>query len=898
MAEDTPDRLRVPIEARVNLLIVGGTGAGVSLARTAAAAGHSVFLTTSRPYLGEDLCGDMRLWPGPAAHLHGELSRDLFPDAPHPSTPMQVKLTLEQGLVEAGVPFLFNMYPAGLVHDDDGKQTGVWFATRSGPLAVLAEEILDCTTEKILSLLEGRELHAVPRGSQSVLHTTLCLGEGQDAQEAEVIARREGFAGEIGGSPYSLSARTYRLEVDFKNGSLRDCAAVEDEIIARCWVPTEYAHQERILLEKDAAEQDPVAAMDAVEHGLPGLSKGQPSLLPERGHLEISLEDLPVLERCDVLVLGGGTAGVPAAIAAGRAGADTILVESTDLLGGVGTVGQIAKYWCGNRVGFTREIDEGVYALEADPKQVSCGTSWSIAAKAEWYRRQCAAAGVTVLYRSLCSGATVEKGKVTSLLIATPHGVGRIQAKAFIDASGCADIAAAAGAPVRTTDARHVAVQGTGLAGLDPTRDYHNSDHNFCDDTDVHDTTAFLVSSKLKFRDHFDAGQLVDSRERRQIIGEIELGPVDLLAERRYPDTICVSSSNFDSHGFTVHPMFMCKAPDKKRLWADVPFRALLPLGLEGVITTGLGLSAHRDALPVVRMQADVQNHGYAAGYAAALAAENGCELRALDIRTVQRHLVEIGSLPERVLEESDNFPLPDTVVAEAVQEGWDDYRGLAVIFAAEERSKPLLKAALEDCPDDIRRRRCSLILALMGEADGRRCLTEYLEATDWDEGWNYRGMGQFGMSLSEVDAHLIALGNIGNADTWNRILDKLQKLPEEPAFSHCRAVAEASEALFSRCPDDRIAGALADILSRPGLSGHDQPDLKAVQADVTADPCETAVRNRALREIHLARALFRCGDHDNLGRSIMTRYAKDMRGHFARHARAVLAESAIPEPV
>jgi hypothetical protein len=50
--------------------------------------------------------------------------------------------------------------------------------------------------------------------------------------------------------------------------------------------------------------------------------------------------------------------------------------------------------------------------------------------------------------------------------------------------------------------------------------------------------------------------------------------------------------------------------------------------------------------------------------------------------------------------------------------------------------------------------------------------------------------------------------------------------------------------------------------------------------------------RTASLREITLARALFHCGDFHGLGRSILERYRDDLRGLFARHARAVLTPS------
>ncbi|MGC9451622.1 MAG: FAD-dependent oxidoreductase [Oceanipulchritudo sp.] len=871
---------QVPVHATADALIIGGTAAGVALALGLKQRGFSVFLTSSRPYLGEDLCGDMLLWPGAEALPEGGLTRALYPHAPHPSTPMHLKLTLEQSMVEAGIPFLLNTHPARALEDPDHRKYGMIFATRSGLLAIQAARVLDRTDTLAEASLRGR---------QCVLHTTLCMGEGTDAEGVEIVDRPEGFSGEMDGNPWSLSARTYRLEVDFGDGSLREMARAESEIIARCWVPGEYLHQERIR---------PEAGLAPVLDGIVKAEEWAQTIDPVnstgtgRSTVPFDPGQVPLLGRWEVLVLGGGTGGAPAAIAAARAGADTIVIESTDLLGGVGTSGQITRYWFGNKTGFTSEIDAGVNALETEKKIIKSKSEWSRSAKAEWYRRQCNQAGATVLFRSLCADVRREADKVDALLVATPYGFGYVEAACIVDATGNADVAAAAGAPVRTIGAEHVAVQGTGLAGMQPGRDYHNSDHNFCDDSSITDTTAFLVSSKLKFKDHFDAGQLVDSRERRQIIGEIELDPVDFLAERRYPDTICVASSNFDTHGFTIHPVFLCKPMEKKRMWADVPFRALQPKGLANVLVTGLGLSAHRDALPVIRMQPDVQNHGYAAGHAAAIAAKEECSFHDLPIRELQAHLVKIGNLPERVLSDTDSFPVPDEAMVDAVQRGWDSHKGLALIFSDPARSIPLIRAALrEDLPGE-RKLRYSLILCLLGEPEGIPDLARFVQSNEWDEGWNYTGMGQFGLSLSPVDAHLIALGHAADAGAWEAILDKIISLPQDPPFSHCRAVAEACEGLHQRHPDKRAAQALATLLQRPGMAGHHQPDIRAVQAALTADPNETAVRNRALRELHLARALYRCGDHHGLGEKILRHYAADLRAHFARHAQAVLARA------
>ena len=50
--------------------------------------------------------------------------------------------------------------------------------------------------------------------------------------------------------------------------------------------------------------------------------------------------------------------------------------------------------------------------------------------------------------------------------------------------------------------------------------------------------------------------------------------------------------------------------------------------------------------------------------------------------------------------------------------------------------------------------------------------------------------------------------------------------------------------------------------------------------------------RRESLRELMLARALYRCGDRDGLGEKILRDYIQDLRGHLARHAKAVLEQN------
>lgn len=141
-------------------------------------------------------------------------------------------------------------------------------------------------------------------------------------------------------------------------------------------------------------------------------------------------------------------------------------------------------------------------------------------------------------------------------------------------------------------------MQGSGLPPYELDRPTFNTDYLFACDSDVVDATAAFTMAHDKFANHFDVAQMLDTRERRRITGEIELQPMDFFAHRRYRDTIVIARSNFDTHGFILHPMFLLKPAEHQPYSANVPFRALLPKNREGILVTGLGISAHRDCMP------------------------------------------------------------------------------------------------------------------------------------------------------------------------------------------------------------------------------------------------------------------------------------------------------------
>ena len=618
-----------------------------------------------------------------------------------------------------------------------------------------------------------------------------------------------------------------------------------------------------------------VGDIDEMLNGLrskPSLQAGVTVQSPDRG--------LPILGNYDVVIVGGGTAGAPAAIAAARAGAKTLVIEYLNGLGGVGTLGRISQYYHGNRVGFTKEVTAA-----------AGGGSWIPEVKMEWYRREIVKAGGEIWFQSLACGAVVKDHRFVGVVVATPLGRGVIMANTVIDATGNAVIPACAGLPCQETTDDSLAVQGAGLPTFSPGVGYLNGDWTFIDDSDMIDIWRTFVVAKQKYKTSysgFDLGQLPDTRARRRIIGDIVITPMDIVNKRAYPDTITVAKSNFDNHGFSSHTLFMISPPHGGGLVGNIPYRALMPKDYDGILATGLGISAHGDAMPVLRMQPDVQNEGYAAGYAAAMAATGDTTVRKINVKALQKHLVAKGIIPESMLNATDSYPVSDEVMKQAVADLANDAGAASIILTDPKRALPLLQGAYQKSTDPEAKLRYAHVLGMLGNSTEVPTLIAKLQNAEWDKGWSFRGMGQYGRTTSPVDNLIIALGRTRDPRALPVILTMLNKLTNQSAFSHQRAVAVACETLR----DTRAAKPLYDLLMQPGMTGHAFTTIEQEIEQTPANPGDVSTRRKSLPELVLARALFRCGDYKGLGEKILQTYANDLRGQYSTHAKAILKKS------
>ena len=183
--------------------------------------------------------------------------------------------------------------------------------------------------------------------------------------------------------------------------------------------------------------------------------------------------NLEVRHECDVLVCGGGIAGIAAALAASRSGAKVILLEREFMLGGLATLGLITIYLplCdgeGHQVSFgiaeellrlsvKQGIVEGRYPkawLEGgtleEKKEKRFIVQYNANAFAVDAEKLLVDSGVKILYGTLAAGTLTESGRITHVITESKSGREAISAKAVVDATGDADICKLSGADCET----------------------------------------------------------------------------------------------------------------------------------------------------------------------------------------------------------------------------------------------------------------------------------------------------------------------------------------------------------------------------------------------------------------------------------------------------------------
>ena len=356
-----------------------------------------------------------------------------------------------------------------------------------------------------------------------------------------------------------------------------------------------------------------------------------------RGQAGVARAGIPHAGDYDVVVVGGGTGGAPAAIVAGQEGLKVAVIEPQTFLGGIGTGGGIHSYYHGIQTGVQVEIDRRT----ADWSSRIGGKASGFHPEAKKLALQELAdeAGVRCFFRTFFVGAVMEENRVRGVAVEGEEGLFWLGAKVVIDSTGDADVAAAAGAPFTFGRAGDHAPQPYSLApGIlknNATVSFRNFDAGYTDPTHALDVSRAQLEGRTHlYRETYDESNrmlyvspILGVRESRFIEAEYVVTLADQQAQLRFPDAIARAKAHYDNHAWDYENESL-----EARLWVwvssqwqtqlchDIPYRCLVPRKIENLLVACRAAGMTHDAHHLFRMQRDIQALGEAAAIAAAQA--------------------------------------------------------------------------------------------------------------------------------------------------------------------------------------------------------------------------------------------------------------------------------------
>jgi len=399
----------------------------------------------------------------------------------------------------------------------------------------------------------------------------------------------------------------------------------------------------------------------------------------------------PLAAEVDVLVAGGGPAGIAAALAAARSGASTMLIERYGYLGGMITgahVVAILGVGDGHRPlarGITEEIRQRLGPLggikgwsdaaDQGDEQPAGDAPGDYVVDAETFKWQAAKmlldAGVQLRLHTMVCDPLLEQDRVTGVTLESKSGREAVLARVIIDATADADLAARAG--VGYENETHEVTLGLVLQGVDQeevdrfraadpeayqrvTAEARriNGGHGLVgsgllrgiDVADAQDLTRAEVQLR---REAFGALRHLQMhvpgyaqariavtrpqlgvRQGRRIHGEYTVVDEDLQTSRRFPDSIARLGVYFPDWG----PIYR-----KKGLAYDLPYRCIVPQSIDGLLVVGRAVSCDYVTCNTLRLIVPCLATGQAAGVAAGIAVELDCSPRSVPIDLLQRGL-------------------------------------------------------------------------------------------------------------------------------------------------------------------------------------------------------------------------------------------------------------------
>ena len=405
----------------------------------------------------------------------------------------------------------------------------------------------------------------------------------------------------------------------------------------------------------------------------------------------------------DILVVGGGTAGTIAAIQAGRAGAQTILIESGSQLGGTTTTGGVA--FPGIFHAWGKQIIGGIgWELVMDCVQLNGDKlpNFSILPDRHWKHQvtvnaplytllaeeKCLEAGVNIRYYETPTSIEFKKGKWIVEIVGKGTST-QIICNQIIDCTGNALIASMAGFDVlREADTQPGSlifrIGGYDYDSLDLTKipkQYHrvlrqnmlesqtrtSREHTFVPYGYVYvpgaDSTRSESHTKANHQGRATFLELVRTlrtfpgcenvrildlktetavRETYRIDGVYKMTHLDYVEGKVFEDSVSHSFYPIDLHreGKSIYQEFL-----KPNIVASIPLRALIPKNSKNFLVAGRCVSSDRLANSALRVQASCMGMGQAAAVAAVLASKNGTTPAEVPMEEVKQMLKDHGAI-------------------------------------------------------------------------------------------------------------------------------------------------------------------------------------------------------------------------------------------------------------
>ncbi len=420
----------------------------------------------------------------------------------------------------------------------------------------------------------------------------------------------------------------------------------------------------------------------------------------------------------DVIVVGGGTAGTVAAIQAGRAGADTLLVEKNGMLGGTMTVAGInypAQFFsCGRQIvgGIGWELLCKTYAETGMPVPQPSEGSRHLPLDAALFAcvadEAVLAAGVDLLFHAMPAAARFVDG-AWSVEVCTKTGLTSCRAKALVDATGDANVVGLAGFDLVHPDivqpatlsfrcsgydldaldcaalkaAADVAVAEGELLGTDVAwRDdgpwallrKHGNNANHVRAPYAHTsegrTQAEIEGRKALLRMHrflrrqpglenFRIDWVCAEagiRETVTIKGKKTIAVSEYESGKLYEDAVCYASYPIDEHLNDGKGLNVRRL--KEGVLPTIPRGALLPAESRFLLVAGRCLASDREANSALRVECPCMAMGQATGAMAALGARTGIDPEKIPMADLRSLLREHGAIvPEQPQSQAESGP-------------------------------------------------------------------------------------------------------------------------------------------------------------------------------------------------------------------------------------------------